>query len=166
MRAWTTEDAADHFAVYSQWEVMRWLGADPQPLQAPAASLAAIERWAARRRDPFGIWAVVPEEIGRPVGSALLVPLQDAAGELAPEVEVGWHLHPDVWGRGYATEAARALLELAFQAGQTEVWAVVHPGNHRSVAVTARLGMASEGITERWYGVPLEAYRLRRPGSG
>lgn len=163
LRAWTEQDAADHFAVYSQWDVMRWLGADPQPLTDPSQSSAGIARWAARQDDPYGIWAVVPDDVGRPVGSALLVPLQDGAGNPAPEVEVGWHLHPDVWGRGYATEAAAALVDLAWTAGLDEVWAVIHPGNDRSVAVTQRLGMTPEGLTERWYGVPLESYRVTAP---
>lgn len=164
LRAWTEDDAADHFAIYSRWDVMRWLGADPQPYTDPHQSSATIERWGARRDDPFGIWAVVPDGVGRAVGTALLVPLQDGAGNAVPEVEVGWHFHPDAWGHGYATESARALVDLAWATGLEEVWAVIHPGNDRSVAVTERLGMAAQGVTDRWYGVPLESYRLDAPG--
>ena len=43
---------------------------------------------------------------GVPVGTVPLKPLPDGAGE----IEIGWHLHPDSWGRGFATETARALL--------------------------------------------------------
>jgi RimJ/RimL family protein N-acetyltransferase len=160
LRAWTLDDADAHFDIYSRWEVMKWLGADPQPLTDPERSAAGIERWAARRDDPFGIWAVVPDEVGRPVGAALLVPLQDGDGNPVEEVEVGWHLHPDFWGRGYATESAQRLLDLAWEAGLTEVWAVIHPGNDASVSVTRRLGMTPEGLTTRWYGVPLESFRI------
>ena len=160
LRAWTEADATDHFAVYSQWEVMRWLGADPQPITDPAQSVPRILRWATLRNDPFGIWAVVPDAVGRPVGSALLGPLQDGAGSPLPEFEVGWHLHPDHWGHGYATESARLLLDLAWQSGLDEVWAVVRPGNDRSTAVAERLGMSPQGLTDRWYGVPLQSYRV------
>ena len=41
-----------------------------------------------------------------PVGTVLLVPFRDVPGDDA-EVEVGWHFHPDAWGKGYATESAR-----------------------------------------------------------
>lgn len=166
LRAWEPEDRDDHFAIYGRWDVMRWLGADPQPFTSRAQSDAGIARWAARRDDPYGLWAVVPHEVGRPVGSALLVPLQDGDGNAAEEVEVGWHFHPDHWGRGYATESARLLIEQGWAAGLREVWAVIHHGNDRSVAVTERLGMEPMGVTDRWYGVELDSFRLARPHQG
>ena len=89
----------------------------------------------------------------------LLKPLPDGVGEF----EVGWHLHPDSWGHGYATEAARAVVQQAFEDGLPEVYAVVRPGNERSVAVCRRLGMDPLGRTTRWYGVECEAFRLIAP---
>ncbi len=163
LRPWTTTDVDHHFDIYRRWEVMRWLGADPKPLSSPEESAAGIIRWQERCQWPYGLWAVVPEKIGHPVGSALLVHLQDADGQPCPEVEVGWHFHPDHWGNGYATESARCLLEAAWAEGLDEVWAVIHPGNSASVAVTERLGMTSQGTTERWYGVELESYRIQSP---
>ncbi|MFE2105185.1 GNAT family N-acetyltransferase, partial [Kitasatospora sp. NPDC059463] len=74
------------------------------------------------------------------------------------EVEVGWHLHPDSWGRGYATEAARAALAKGFADGLTEIHAVVRPGNERSAAVCRRLGMTPRGRTSRWYGGEFDAF--------
>ena len=85
----------------------------------------------------------------------------DAGG--VGEVEVGWHLHPDSWGRGYATEAARAVIERGFRAGLPEVYAVVRPGNTASVAVCTRLGMTPLGRMRRWYDVELDAFRLIAP---
>ncbi|MET0495786.1 MAG: GNAT family N-acetyltransferase, partial [Actinoplanes sp.] len=78
----------------------------------------------------------------------LLLPLEDAAG-LTPEIEVGWHLHPDHQGQGLITEAARALLGIA---ALPRVLAVTDPANERSQAVAGRLGMADEGLTDRWFG--------------
>ena len=98
------------------------------------------------------------------MGTVLLVPLQDAEGQPVEEVEVGWHLHPDHWGQGYRTEAGRWAVERGRDAGLTEVWAVLHPGNERSVAVTSRLGMEPVGRTDRWYGTELDAFRLRYQG--
>jgi RimJ/RimL family protein N-acetyltransferase len=165
LRPWSAEDLDYHFDIYHRWEVMRWLGADPKPLSSPEESLAGITRWLERCQWPYGLWAVVPDEVGHPVGSALLVHLQDAEGHSCPDVEVGWHFHPDHWGHGYATESAACLLEAAWREGLDEVWAVIHAGNSASVAVTERLGMTPQGTTDRWYGVELESYRIAAPGS-
>lgn len=152
LRAWAQADLDDYFAIYGRWEVMRWLG--PQPRRAlgdrdEARSRLAdrLERHAAVR-SPLGVWAVVPHDVGRPVGTVLLLPLADADGPTA-EIEVGWHLHPDQQGRGLITEAARALLGIA---ALPRVLAVTDPANERSQAVAGRLGMADEGLTDRWYG--------------
>ena len=64
---------------------------------------------------------------------------------LAHEVEIGWRLHPDAWGHGYATEAGRAALAAGFDdLGSTRIIAVIDPGNAPSVAVATRLGMTHE----------------------
>ena len=62
---------------------------------------------------------------------------------------MGWHLHPDAWGHGYATEAARALVAREFAAGTSEIYAVVSPGNEPSMAVCRRLGMDARGPAHR-----------------
>ena len=82
------------------------------------------------------------------------------------EVEVGWHLHPDSWGNGYATEAARAALRRGFAAGLDEILAVVRPGNEASVAVCRRLGMTPLGRTTRWYDTELEVFRAAAAPAG
>src|SRR5205807_1767884 len=102
---------------------------------------------------PYGVWAVVPRGAAVPVGTVLLAPMPDGRGGLAEDVEVGWHLHPEHWGKGYATEGARGALAQAWAAGLSEVWAVVPEGNEASIAVTRRLGMRPEGRTTRWYGI-------------
>ena len=50
----------------------------------------------------------------------------------AGEVEIGWHLHPDAWGHGYASEAARAVLAHGFAHGLPEILAVTHLDNYPS----------------------------------
>jgi RimJ/RimL family protein N-acetyltransferase len=158
LRPWTTSPAdLDRLAdIYGRPEVTRWLGGSPT--LAPAELVA---RWAeVHARDPrFGCWAIEPLG-GAPVaGTVLFKPLPNGVGE----VEVGWHLHPDSWGHGYATEAARAVIERGFAAGLPEVYAVVRPGNDPSLAVCRRLGMAPLGRMRRWYDVDLEAFRLMAP---
>jgi RimJ/RimL family protein N-acetyltransferase len=158
---WTHDDAERVFDMYSRWEVARWLGATPRALVEPDEAHAAIDRWASRSigDDRFGVWAVRLRETGLAVGTVLLVPLPGDGGE----VEVGWHFHPDSWGHGYATEAARGAIARGFAGGLAEIFAVVRPDNRRSLAVCRRLGMTPLGRTDRWYGTELEAYRIARP---
>ena|ERR1700754_1529252 len=84
----------------------------------------------------FGLWALELLTTGELVGFAGLAhPVWFPA--LAPEVEVGWRLHPDFWGNGYATEAGRAALD----ASTGPVIAIIDPSNTPSIAVATRLGM-------------------------
>ena len=78
-------------------------------------------------------------------------PAQGPAHAEHGEVEIGWWLHPDSHGRGYATEGAGAVLDHAFAGGLTEVWAVMFPANAPSRGVMSRLGMTDLGVHERWY---------------
>src|SRR5438270_8909308 len=92
----------------------------------------------------FGLWAVEERETGLLAGRA---------GCWRPEgwpgLEVGWTLRREFWGRGYATEAARAALGHAFTAlRQTHVISLIRPENARSLAVARRLGMCHEGRTD------------------
>jgi RimJ/RimL family protein N-acetyltransferase len=158
LRAWTAEDAdlARLADLYGREEVTRWLGGGPT---IPPAEL--VERWRlVHQIDPaHGCWAIDPLDGGPTAGTVLLKPLPNGVGE----VEVGWHLHPDSWGRGYATEAARAVVDRAFSDGLLEVYAVVRPGNEPSLGVCRKLGMQPLGRTTRWYGTELEAFRLEAP---
>lgn len=166
VRPWTHDEVEVAFGIYSRWEVARWLGAQPKVCESVGAMHATIDRWAATSEapsGPCGIWAVVPRATGVPVGTVLLVPLQDGAGERVDEIEVGWALHPDHWGQGLATEAAGGAIAHGWAAGLAEIYAVVYPGNDPSVAVTRRLGMSPLGRTRRWYGAELDAFRVMRP---
>lgn len=160
LRPWRPADRDRAYDLYSRWEVARWLGAQPRVLASPEEADSLLERFAARCTPDgrYGIWAVEVRETGAVAGSVLLVPIPDGDGE----IEVGWHFHPDSWGNGWATEAARAVLAGAFAAGLPEVHAVVRPDNAPSIAVCRRLGMTPLGRTTRWYGTELEAFRLTR----
>lgn len=161
-RDWTTADAESAFAIYGRDEVARWLGAAPRrPAASVEAMRARLERIIAlnaQHSQPYGLWALELRGGGAVIGAVLLLPLPGDGGE----VEVGWHLNPDHWGHGYATEAGRGALGLAFGAcGLAEVLAVVYPDNARSIAVCQRLGMTHLGRTDRYFGVTLELFRIR-----
>lgn len=64
------------------------------------------------------------------------------AGPVEGKAEIGWRLAHEAWGRGFATEAARASLDWLFaNLPDDYAWAITHTGNHRSRAVMERLGM-------------------------
>lgn len=161
VRDWTIADAESAFAIYGRDEVARWLGAPPRrPAASVEAMRASLERTIAHdaAAPQFGLWALELRDSGTLIGAVLLRPLPGGGGE----VEIGWHLNPDHWGHGYATEAARGALERAFgECGLAEVLAVVDPGNARSIAVCQRLGMTHLGQTDRYFAVTLELFRIR-----
>jgi RimJ/RimL family protein N-acetyltransferase len=88
--------------------------------------------------------------------------------EILPALEVGWRLHPDVWGRGYATEGASAALDQAFTTlGLDGVCSIPQTDNPASVRVAERLGMWREKTmrlpaTDRRGAVDAEIYRITR----
>ena len=159
VRQWADGDTDRLFDIYRRWEVARWLGATPKALETREQAVNAVRRFADWSEDPtYGVWAVEVRDTGVVAGSVLLVPLPGDTGE----VEVGWHLHPDSWGHGYATEAAKGALDRAWAAGLTEVFAVVRPGNDASMAVCRRLGMEHLGTTTKGYDVEAETFRIAR----
>jgi RimJ/RimL family protein N-acetyltransferase len=127
---------------------------------AGSASIPA-SRWHEHERglsSPLGLWAIVPDAADGPVGTLLLLPLSDGDGPTGL-VEVGWHLHPDFQGHGFATEAARAVLALAGTAGIDQVLAITDLDNTASQRVAERLGMTDNGVAERWLGLMARQYR-------
>jgi RimJ/RimL family protein N-acetyltransferase len=166
LRHWDEPDLAAFFDLYSRDDVVRWLGAHPRrPLATAAEAQERLGRWHEHERGlspPFGLWAVVPcaagAAPGQPVGTLLLLPLSDDDGPTGL-VEVGWHLHPQHQGQGIATEAARAVLVLAGEAGIGQVLALTDLDNAASQRVAVRLGMTDEGVTERWFGLTARQYR-------
>jgi ribosomal-protein-alanine N-acetyltransferase len=89
----------------------------------------------------FGLWALEVRGTGEFIGfTGLAVPEFEA--DFTPAVEVGWRLARSAWGSGYATEAARAALQFAFEeAGLSEIVSLTTPANRRSRAVMERIGM-------------------------
>jgi RimJ/RimL family protein N-acetyltransferase len=157
IREWT-ESPADLdrvLDIYSRMEVGRWLGMT-KPMETLDQARAAVQRWSARYGTPHGCWAVEVRATGVVAGTVLLQPFPDAT-----EVEVGWHLHPDSWGYGYATEAGRAAVEHGFAHGLDEIYAIAYPDNEPSLAVMRRIGMSPIGRTTRWYQRESECYLVR-----
>lgn len=161
IRLWRVEEAERLWDMLRRWEVARWLGAEPAAMTSRTQAAPRIEQMVAQtERDPrYGLWAVEEDTTGVVAGTVLLVPLPNGDGE----IEIGWYLHPDAWGRGLATESAAAVLAKAFADGHDEVWAVTRPDNGPSQRVCERIGLRPAGPTTRWYGVEMLSYRITRP---
>ena len=160
LREWEDKDADFVLDMYSRDEVVRFLGARPQALHDRSDALTRLARWRSRQDDVHAVWAVQDRRSGRLLGTVFLVKLMASGEPLQPaeETEVGWHLHPDAWGNGYATEAATAVLAYAARAGVSTVYAVTYPENAASQAVCRRLGMRHLGQTDRYYNMTCELF--------
>lgn len=160
LREWAEKDAGFVLDMYSRWEVVRYLGAKPETLTDLGGALARLAAWRNRQDDVHTVWAVQDRRSGHLLGTAFLVRLLASGTPLtrADETEIGWHLHPDAWGRGYATEAATAVLGYAARSGVAPVLAVTYPENVASQAVCRRLGMRHRGTTDRYYNMTCELF--------
>ena len=141
LRWWVQSDRAPFAELNADARVMEHF---PSVLTR-AESDAAVDRIEAHfERHGFGLWAVeVPGHAPFIGFVGLAVPSFDA--HFTPCVEVGWRLAVDRWGRGYATEAARAALAVGFgPLAIEEIVSMSVPDNHRSRRVMERLGMTRD----------------------
>lgn len=137
-----------------------WPG-DRGGARTPAQSEEILARFARGWIDQgIGWWYLRERDRGGYVGE---VGLQRATVRGTPTVEIGWTLLPHHWGRGYATEAARAALSFGFdQVGLPEIVAFTLPHNVASRRVMERLGMSFDGDVAH-AGLPHVVYRLSEP---
>ena len=123
-------------------EVMRYIGSGlPFSLAEIQAMIERVKtRW---REQGYSWWAMLRRSDGLMVGGATLQPVAAVPGA---EMEIGWRLRRDCWGQGYASEAARRILEHARACGIPRLIAVAHPDNEASIAVMRRIGMQFRGL--------------------
>ncbi|MCC9175398.1 GNAT family N-acetyltransferase [Arthrobacter sp. zg-Y179] len=171
LRPFTSKDADFVLDLYSRMEVQRFLGAVPKTMQDRAEALTLIEAWVRRDDEICGIWAVQEkvvqeQESGNLAGTLLLKPIPASGPERKPsgDIEIGWHFHPDSWGRGYASEAGAAVLAHAFDAGLPRVVAVTNPANTASMRVCEKVGLQHQGTTDRYYNTVCELFTAENPG--
>jgi RimJ/RimL family protein N-acetyltransferase len=141
LRPFTDVDREPFFALNTHALVVESLGSSP----TRAESDAMIERYAEElAREGWGLWAV-EEAGGAPFVGMVGLHRVNASLPCAPAVEVGWRLHPEHWGHGYATEAAVASLDYGFgEVGLHEIIAFTSTLNTRSQSVMERIGMVHD----------------------
>jgi ribosomal-protein-alanine N-acetyltransferase len=113
-------------------------------------------------QDGFGLWAVEERSSRRFLGfTGLARPSFDA--HFTPAVEIGWRLAREAWGRGFASEAARAAAAFAFdELGLAELVSFTAEQNARSCAVMRRLGMRHDVADDFDHPDLPEGHPLRR----
>ncbi|MFI9603106.1 GNAT family N-acetyltransferase [Streptomyces sp. NPDC004069] len=137
LRVPTDEDAVTWHRIFADPDVMEFQGGRPAELSAYEELTARQRRHDAERG--FCLWTML-DESGRVIGFTGAQPWERDWGPTG-EIEIGWRLGREHWGRGYVTAAARMTLERLRTAGLTNVVAMVDARNQRSIAVTERLGM-------------------------
>lgn len=139
-----------------------------------AAICKEIPKWTRRGGDGcIGIWCLSDRQTGEKYGTAALLPMpieekDTDFGLVAPgkipegDIEIGYYLKRSAWGRGYATEASRRLIEFVFQETELrELVATFDRENAASRNVLEKIGFINRG-TMRCYGQQSPCYRITR----
>lgn len=101
---------------------------------------------------PHDVWAIREKASGKVIGSIGLEP--DKRRENVNSREMGYSLAKESWGKGYMTEAARAVIDYAFEEFDLVVLAIcTGPENKRSQRVIEKCGFKFEGIQRKGYHI-------------
>ena len=159
LRPWRETDLAPFAALNADPEVRRWFVGTLTREESDAQATRLQDHIAAHG---FGFWAVEAPGAAPFIG---IVGLQHVsfAAPFAPAVETGWRLARAHWGKGYATEAARAALAHAFgPLDLREVVSFAVPGNLGSRRVMERIGMRRDPEGDFDYPALPEGHPFRR----
>ena len=154
LRMFRPEDLDDLALLFTDPKVMKYVG-DGQPVsreETDRALKSIIKHW---QTHGFGRWAAVDKQTREFLGFGGLRSLFGTA-------EVVYHLATAHWGKGLATELARASLRFGFEAHQFErVVAIARPLNAASIHVMEKLGMHFETHTS-YYNIEVVQYGISR----
>jgi ribosomal-protein-alanine N-acetyltransferase len=167
LRRWKEEDREPFYQLNSDPRVMEFMPA----CLSPAESDALVDRITQHFREhEFGLFAAELREERTFIGFVGLA-VASFAASFTPCVEIGWRLSAVHWGRGLATEGARAVVKFAFgELGLDDIVSFTVPENVRSRRVMEKIGMthdASEDFDHprlpEWHPLRRHVlYRLRR----
>lgn len=157
-RRLTPDDWGEVCRMHADPLVMAHLGGVRDETQTAEYFNVNLEHWADHN---FGLWIVCERGRNAPVGRALL---RHAWIDGVNEVEVGYALYQPYWGRGLATEIARACVDLGFTALRlASIVAITSPDNHASQHVLEKVGLTRERDLV-FRGSPAVLFRIRRGG--
>jgi RimJ/RimL family protein N-acetyltransferase len=145
MRPYEASDLAElHEVLYGDPEAMALLGG----ARDLAGTRASIERSMLQQETGgYSFWPVIERESGLLVGEAGLFPLSPGG----PDIALGYAFGRPYWGRGYATEASRSVLDEAFGPLDLDhVVAITREANTGSRKVLVKLGFRLDGVRHVW----------------
>lgn len=158
LRELTTDDAETLFRIYHEPNVYTYYSkGPPETVEIERANLARhLDHYA---RYGFGLWGTVLRETGELIGRCGL--LNQTVDDVA-EVEIGYLLSPRFWGRGLASEAARAIRDYGFGTlGRTRLVSIINVRNVPSQRVALAMGMRPEKRTQ-FNGVDVDLYAIEQ----
>lgn len=159
-RRFSREDLDAYARIMGDHEVGKWFpkGAGYTREEARRSLDSILEHW---NRHGFGIWAIVDKGKGVLLGRCGLNLITETS-----EVEVDFVLGRDWWGRGYATEAAKAALAHGFENLKLDrIMALAKPDNTASRRVMEKIGMKYLRDAEYW-GMTCAYYEISRAEYG
>jgi RimJ/RimL family protein N-acetyltransferase len=164
LRPWRDDehDLDAYARICSDLEVMRYIGRGVTLSRVQAAEQLAgfVAHW---REHGFGLRAAVERESDEVIGF-VGVARAGQPGVRPGDVEIGWRLQRDRWGRGYASEGAFAVRDHAFeQLRLARLVAFVRPRNEASINVMGKLGMTPLKEALCSHGMPMRIYALDHP---
>jgi ribosomal-protein-alanine N-acetyltransferase len=145
LRSWTLEDAPALLQVLQEPDIFRYFPPSPPPTLEKTGRYIAhqLAHWQERG---YGHWAVATQADGQVVGWNGLEYLPET-----DETEVAYLLSRQVWGRGLATEAARAAVEFGFGTCiLSAIIGLVHPDNAGSIRVLEKSGLTFSNRAVYW----------------
>ncbi len=161
VRKWDIEtDLDDALAFYGDEQTMEFIPGGVKDRDKTKASLGRmIER---DKEDGFGIWPVAHKADRRVIGACGVFYIP----EHGSDVEIAWIFNKAYHGRGYCTEAARAVMQFAFDVLRLPVfYALIHQDNAASIRVAERLQMGYSRLIHA-YGRELRCYERQAPNVG
>jgi len=163
LEEWREDVREDWVALYADARVSQWLGTG-EPIERDRSEAEfdwMIEHW---REHGFGWRSVIEKASGRWMGAVGLSYLGDnPAGLPSDEVEIGWWLKPETWGKGYASEGASATRDEGFEREVTDhIWARHNAHNAASGRIMEKIGMTFVREGTGVEGVPIRIYELWR----
>jgi RimJ/RimL family protein N-acetyltransferase len=140
LRRFTLDDAEEYWPLVSMPEVIRYTGDRAQASIDDVRTILASKPLRDYATHGYGRMACIEKSSGRLVGFSGLKFLEELN-----EVDIGYRFLPDCWGKGYATESARALMQNgAIEHGIDRVIGLVQPANVASARVLGKLGLVFE----------------------
>lgn len=140
LRRFTLDDAEAFWPLVSMPEILRYTGEQPQASIDDVRNILSTRPLSDYATHGFGRMACIEKSSGRLVGFSGLKFLDELN-----EVDIGYRFLPDCWGKGYATESARVLMQNgAMEHGIDRVVGLVQPANAASARVLEKLGLAFE----------------------